>query len=69
MLPPLRSVEDRSHDRHVISCPEDKDNWQTLAAHGIPIYADELVIKSILRQQFNPDSTECQLMVDSESSG
>jgi hypothetical protein len=68
MIPPLRSVEDRSDDRHVISCLEDKEGWQTLAVQGIPIYIDELIIKSILRQEFNPTNTEFQLTNDSESS-
>jgi hypothetical protein len=54
-LPPLRSVEDHSDDRHVISCLEDKYGWQAPAAQGIPIYLDELIIKSILRQQFEPN--------------
>jgi len=68
-LPPLRAVEDRSDDRHIISCLEDKDGWQMLATQGIPIYMDELIIKSILRQQFDLTGTEFQLTYDSESSG
>ena len=65
----MRSVEDHSDDRHVISCMEDKDGWQTLAAHGIPIYLDELIIKAVLRQQFDPTSKEFLVADDSESSG
>ncbi|TFK35317.1 hypothetical protein BDQ12DRAFT_714751 [Crucibulum laeve] len=42
-------------DRHVISCPEDIAIWRSIAAQNYPIYSQELILTSALRQDINWD--------------
>lgn len=42
-------------NRFVISTPADVSIWRPLAEHGFPIYSQELVLTSVLRQEVDWD--------------
>ncbi|KAI0328357.1 hypothetical protein GY45DRAFT_1326498 [Cubamyces sp. BRFM 1775] len=44
-------------DRFVISCPADVSIWRPLAEHGHPVYTQELILTSALRQELDLDDT------------
>ena len=53
--PTLRIINASPENRHVISCKEDISIWRPLAAHGIKVYTQELVLEGVLRQEMDWD--------------
>ncbi|KAI0646001.1 hypothetical protein C8Q79DRAFT_967346 [Trametes meyenii] len=49
-------------DRFVISCAEDASIWRPLVEHGHPIYSQELILTSALRQELNLNHIEYQVV-------
>jgi len=53
--PTLRIINASPETRHVISCKEDLSIWRPLAAQGINVYTQELVLEGTLRQEMDWD--------------
>lgn len=53
--PTVRIINAAPTTRHVISCKEDIATWRPLAAQGIKIYTQELVLTGALAQEMHWD--------------
>jgi len=53
--PTARIINASPENRHVVSCKEDIAIWRPMAAQGIPIYSQELVISGVLKQEMGWD--------------
>jgi len=53
--PTIRIINASPENRHVISCKEDIAIWRPIAAQGIPIYSQELLLTGVLKQEMEWD--------------
>ncbi|KAI0355785.1 hypothetical protein OH77DRAFT_1424737 [Trametes cingulata] len=60
-VPTVRMLNGHEDDRFVISCPADVNIWRPLAEHGHPVYTQELILTSALRQELGLDDTAFQV--------
>jgi mediator of DNA damage checkpoint protein 1 len=59
--PTIRIITASPENRHVISCKEDIAIWRPMAAQGIPIYSQELLLAGALRQEIDWDGDEVRV--------
>lgn len=59
--PTVRIINASPENRHVISCKEDIAIWRPMAAQGIPIYSQELVLMGALKQAMEWDGDEVRV--------
>lgn len=61
-VPQARMLEGHESDKHVIGTDQASDKWMPLVRKGIPVYSQEVVLLSILRQELPDwDSAEWKL--------
>ena len=65
-VPTLRIIQSSS-DRHVVSCPDDVSIWRPIA-RKYPIYTQELILTSALKQEVEWDNEEFRVsgLLDSD---
>ena len=59
--PTIRIINASPENRHVISCKEDIAIWRPIAAQGIPIYSQELLLTGVLKQELDWDGDGVRL--------
>jgi len=56
--PSARIIQANPSVRHVISCQEDLSIWRSIAAQGIKIYSQELLLTGALKQEIEWDRAD-----------
>lgn len=62
--PTARIINASPQNRHVISCKEDIAIWRPIAAQGVPIYSQELLLTGALKQEIEWDADGVRIDID-----